>query len=70
LHPALDHAELGEISHADALAAAEAEGLVREVTWWLFNNAFRQHAEFGDDGIELPVSICAARRRARATRHR
>jgi diguanylate cyclase (GGDEF)-like protein len=50
-------AELGEISHGDALAAAEAAGLVREVTWWLFNNAFRQYAEFGDDGIELPVSI-------------
>jgi len=50
-------AELGEISHADALAAAETAGLVREVTWWLFNNAFRQYAEFSSDGIELPVSI-------------
>ena len=34
-------AQLGEVSEAQALEAAEAAGVVRELSWWMFNNALR-----------------------------
>ena len=51
--------ELGEVPEARALEAAESSGLVREVTWWVFNNALRQCAEFARAGLELPVGLKA-----------
>ena len=44
-------------SEENAIDAAETAGLVREVTWWLYNNAFRQCAEFAEDGVTLPVAL-------------
>ena len=49
--------ELGEVPEARALEAAETSGLIREVTWWIFNNALRQCAEFGRAGLELPIGL-------------
>jgi diguanylate cyclase (GGDEF)-like protein len=48
---------VGEVSEARALEVAEASGLVRELTWWVFNNALRQCAEFARAGLELPVGV-------------
>ena len=50
-------AELGKITEAQAMATAEASGLVREVTWWVFNNALRHCAEFEKAGLQLPISL-------------
>lgn len=50
-------AELGEVSAARTMEAAESSGLTREVTWWLFNNALRQYAEFAPGGVNLPLSL-------------
>jgi diguanylate cyclase (GGDEF)-like protein len=50
-------AELGEVPEAEALATAERAGLVREVTWWLFNNALRQSAEFAKAGLECKLGL-------------
>ncbi len=49
--------ELGPVSEAQATATAEASGLVREVTWWLFNNALRLSAEIARAGLQVPVSL-------------
>ena len=49
--------DLGLVSEAKALETAEASGLVREVTWWMFNNALRLCAEFGRAGLKVPVSL-------------
>ena len=49
--------ELGKVSEAQAMATAEASGLVREVTWWVFNNALRQCAEFEKAGLQMPISL-------------
>ena len=48
---------LGEVPEARALEAAESSGLIREVTWWIFNSAFRLCAEFARVGFKLPVSL-------------
>jgi diguanylate cyclase (GGDEF)-like protein len=50
-------AELGEVPEAEALETAERAGLVREVTWWLFNNALRQSAEFAKAGLECKLGL-------------
>ena len=50
-------AELGEVPEVEALETAERAGLVREVTWWLFNNALRQSAEFAKAGLECKLGL-------------
>lgn len=49
--------ELGEVTEAQALHAAETSGMVREVTWWIFNNALRQGAEFARAGLVCPLAL-------------
>jgi len=49
--------ELGEVSEARTIEAAESSGLIRELTWWIYNNALRQCAEFENAGIVLPVGL-------------
>jgi EAL domain-containing protein (putative c-di-GMP-specific phosphodiesterase class I) len=39
------------------MEAAERSGLVRELTWWIFNNALRQCADFAKAGLQFPVSL-------------
>ena len=39
------------------MEAAETSGLVREVTWWIFNSALRLCAEFARAGLELPIGL-------------
>ena len=51
--------ELGEVPEARAVEAGETSGLAREVTWWVFNNALRQCAEFARAGLELPIGVKA-----------
>jgi predicted signal transduction protein with EAL and GGDEF domain len=50
-------AELGEVSHARAMQVAESGGAVRELTWWIFNNALRQSAEFAKAGLECKLGL-------------
>lgn len=52
--------ELGEVSEARAVEAAETSGLAREVTWWVFNNALRQCAEFARSGVPFPLGLKVA----------
>jgi predicted signal transduction protein with EAL and GGDEF domain len=52
-------AELGEVAEARAMEAAETSGLIRELTWWTYNNALRLSAELARGGIELPVGLKA-----------
>jgi diguanylate cyclase (GGDEF)-like protein len=49
--------ELGAVTEARAMETAEASGLVRELTWWVFNNALRQGAEFAKAGLAVPISM-------------
>jgi len=49
--------ELGEVSEARAVEAAETSGLIREVTWWVYNTALRVCAEFAHAGIHLPIGL-------------
>jgi EAL domain-containing protein (putative c-di-GMP-specific phosphodiesterase class I) len=50
-------AELGEVSEAQALEAAEAAGVTRELSWWIFNNALRECAELARAGLQVPLSL-------------
>jgi diguanylate cyclase (GGDEF)-like protein len=50
-------AELGDVAEARALQAAETSGLIRELTWWIFNNALRQGAEFARAGLECKLGL-------------
>ncbi len=50
-------AELGEVSEAQALEAAEAAGVARELSWWTFNNALRECAEMARAGLQVPLSL-------------
>ena len=50
-------AELGEVPEARAVEAAQASGMIRELTWWVFNSALRLCAEFADAGLELPIGL-------------
>ena len=49
--------ELGKVTEARAVEAAESGGVAREVTWWTFNNALRQGAEFARAGLQVPISL-------------
>jgi diguanylate cyclase (GGDEF)-like protein len=49
--------ELGDVPESRTLEAAQTAGLMREVTWWVFNNALRQWAEFGRAGLQVPISL-------------
>ena len=49
--------ELGEVSEARAVEAAETSGLIRELTWWVFNSALRLSADFARAGIEFPIGL-------------
>ena len=60
--------ELGEVSEARAIEAAETSGLIREVTWWVYNNALRLCAEFAHAGIDASDRPESNRERSRATR--
>ncbi len=53
-------AELGVVSEAQTMAAAETSGLVREVTWWVFNNALRLCADFARAGLQIPMTLKAS----------
>ena len=50
-------AELGEVPEARTMETAETSGLVREMTWWAFNNALRLCAEFAHAGLRVPISL-------------
>ena len=50
-------AELGIVAEARSMETAEASGLVRELTWWMFNNALRHAAAFAKAGLAVPVSL-------------
>jgi len=49
--------ELGEVSEAQALLTAETSGVIHELTWWIFNNALRQGAEFARAGLECKLGL-------------
>ena len=49
--------ELGEVPAARAIEVAESSGMMREVTWWMYNNALRQCAGFAHAGIALPIGL-------------
>jgi diguanylate cyclase (GGDEF)-like protein len=53
-------AELGEVSEAQAIEAAEVAGVTRELSWWIFNNALRECAEMGRAGLQVPLSLKVA----------
>lgn len=50
-------AELGDVPEARALETAEAAGVLRELTWWIFNNAMRQSAEFARAGLQCKLGL-------------
>lgn len=49
--------ELGKVTEAQTMRAAETSGMVREVTWWIFNNALRQSAEFARAGLACALGL-------------
>lgn len=49
--------ELGEVAEARAVEAAQTSGLIREVTWWVFNSALRLSAEFARAGLDVPIGV-------------
>lgn len=50
-------AELGEVIEARAIEAAEAAGVTRELSWWMFNNGLRECAEIARAGLQVPLSL-------------
>ncbi len=50
-------AELGEVSEARAIEAAEAAGVTRELSWWMFNNGLRECAEIARAGLQVPLCL-------------
>jgi len=50
-------AVLGEVSEARAIEAAEAAGVTRELSWWMFNNGLRECAEIARAGLQVPLSL-------------
>jgi len=50
-------AELGEVGEAEAMQTAETAGIARELTWWIFNNALRQSAEFARAGLQCKLGL-------------
>jgi diguanylate cyclase (GGDEF)-like protein len=53
-------AELGEVEEAVAMQTAESAGIARELTWWIFNNAMRQSAEFARAGLQCKLGLKVA----------
>jgi diguanylate cyclase (GGDEF)-like protein len=53
-------ADLGAVSQERAMEAAEASGLVRELTWWMFNNGLRLYADISRAGLQVPLVLKAA----------
>jgi diguanylate cyclase (GGDEF)-like protein len=51
--------ELGEVSEARAMEAAEAAGVTRELSWWVFNNAMRESADIARAGLQVPLCVKA-----------
>jgi len=49
--------ELGVVPPSQAIAVAEAAGLMNEVTWWVLNNALRHCAEFRFRGLDIRVGV-------------
>jgi diguanylate cyclase len=49
--------ELASVPEARAIEAAENSGLIRELTWWTYNNALRLAAELAVAGTALPVAL-------------
>lgn len=49
--------ELGDVTESRALEAAETAGIVRELTWWIFNNALRHGAEFARAGLQCKLGL-------------
>jgi len=45
------------VPEARAIEAALTSGLIREVTWWIFNSALRLCAEFARAALELPIGL-------------
>jgi EAL domain-containing protein (putative c-di-GMP-specific phosphodiesterase class I) len=52
--------ELGEVSEAQAIEAAEAAGTSRELSWWMFNNGLRECSEIARAGLRVPLSLKVA----------
>ena len=50
-------AELGEVSEARTIEAAEAAGVSRELTWWVINNSLRECAEIVRSGLQVPLTV-------------
>jgi len=50
-------AELGEVSEARTIEAAEAAGVARELSWWVINNSLRECADFVRAGLQVPLSV-------------
>ena len=50
-------AELGNVREALAVETAEACGLIRELSWWKFNNGLRLYAEIHRAGLQVPVIV-------------
>ncbi len=50
-------AQLGSVWESRALDAAESGGFIRELTWWIYNNALRLSAELKAGGVDLPVAL-------------
>jgi len=42
------------------MEAAEAAGVTRELSWWVFNNALRECAEIARAGLQVPVCLKVA----------
>lgn len=50
-------AELGEVTEARAIEAAETAGVSRELSWWIINNALRECADMARAGLGVPLSL-------------
>ena len=48
---------LGTVPETRALEAAESGGFVRELTWWIYNNALRTAAALAEGGVRLPIVV-------------
>lgn len=50
-------AELGDVPESRTMQTAETAGALRELTWWVFNNALRQSAEFARAGLQCKLGL-------------
>jgi EAL domain-containing protein (putative c-di-GMP-specific phosphodiesterase class I) len=49
--------ELGDVPEERTMETAETAGALRELTWWVFNNALRQSAEFSRAGLQCKLGL-------------